>query len=34
VSDLENYDDPYDTDDNNVCMSETNFYLGKDNKTK
>lgn len=34
VSDLENDDDSYDTDDNNVATSETDFYLGKDNKTK
>jgi hypothetical protein len=34
LSDLENDDDSYDTDDNYVATSETDFYLGKDNKTK
>jgi len=37
VSDLENDNDSYNTDDNidnNVGTSETDFYLGEDNKTK
>jgi len=34
ASDLENDDDSYDTNDNNVATSETDFYLGKDKKTK
>jgi len=34
VSDLENDDDPYNTDDNIDSTFEPDFYLGKDNKTK